>query len=366
MDFANLVSPPQWVFRSEAGKECNVHSYSLHATRLVESYFANEKSGPIEAVRALMGVMCKTKPDDPKDDNSASTQPTADDLAAFTEGDINNFSRECLENDSSLNAKKELKKAEGQSDPEFFLKVLAAKNHQQNDMMRKMLSKQMTALSGLAGSKNSALKSVVEALLSQTTDLENHYTPIARITETPLVPLVLPPNPIHESNERLRDMTEGLENLVGFGGNALQIMTGLQVAAAEFIDKFSTEAEKNSKAAKKAILVGFFAILFAVAQIVYIEFWRAPQDTTAMDAALASVLGEINVLQTALGADLASLQSTQATTAAAVADSVNSTSETNTALLQRIDLLLQQQRARDQAIVEALEAISETARNPTE
>lgn len=106
MDLENLVSPQRWVFRSEAAEEWNVHSYSKDAIRLVESYFPNETSGPIEAVRALMGVMCKTKPDDPKDDNSASTQPTADDLAAFTEGDINNFSREFLENDSSLNAKK--------------------------------------------------------------------------------------------------------------------------------------------------------------------------------------------------------------------------------------------------------------------
>jgi hypothetical protein len=143
-------------------------------------------------------------------------------------------------------------------------------------------------------------------------------------------------------------------------------MNGLQVASAEFLEGFSTEAEKNSKAANKAIWVGIFAVLFSVAQIGYTEFWRVPQDTAAMDAALASVRGEIDELQTALGADLASFQAAQVDTASAVADSVNSTGETNTALLQKIDLLLQQQRVRDEAIIEALEAISETARNPAE
>lgn len=155
-------------------------------------------------------------------------------------------------------------------------------------------------------------------------------------------------------------MTERLKSLVGFGENALQIMNGLQVASAEFLENFSTEAEKNSKAANKAIWVGIFAVLFSVAQIGYTEFWRVPQDTAAMDAALASVLNEIKYLQAGLGTDLASFQAAQAATAAAVVDSVNSTGETNTALLQRIGELLQQQQERDQAILEALEAITTT------
>lgn len=91
-----------------------------------------------------------------------------------------------------------------------------------------------------------------------------------------------------------------------------------------------------------------------------------PQDTLAMDAARASVRSEIDELQTALGAELASVQAAQVNTSVAVADSVNSTNDANEALLQRIDLLLQQQIERDKAIVEALKAISDNTRGSAE
>jgi hypothetical protein len=141
-------------------------------------------------------------------------------------------------------------------------------------------------------------------------------------------------------------------------------MNGLQVASAEFLENFSTEAEKNSKAAKMAIWFSFGALFFSVLQFCYSEFWRAPEDNAAINAALASIHGETDELQTALGANLASFQAAQADTAAAIEDSVNSTGEISAALLQRIDLLLQQQRLRDEAIIEALGAISATAQNP--
>ena len=83
---------------------------------------------PVEVVRALIGVMCKTHTDDQEEDDSNSMEPTADDLAAFTEEDINGFSRNFLKNDNSLNLENELEKAEEQSDAEFFLKVLEAEN----------------------------------------------------------------------------------------------------------------------------------------------------------------------------------------------------------------------------------------------
>lgn len=365
IDLAKLIKP-QWVFRSETAGDWDVYFYSVNAAVQVEKYSSGEISNPIEAVRALIGVMCKTHAGNQEDDDSTSLEPAADDLAAFTEEDINGFSRQFLEHDNSLDTKKELKKAEEQSDAEFFLKVLEAENKKQSAKMRDMFSSLNSSLSGLLGSKNSGIRSVSEDLLKQNEGLESYFSPKPSIFETSPELFVLPPNPIHETNDRLGAMTERLENLVGFGENALQIMNGLQVASAEFLENFSTEAEKNSKAANKAIWVGIFAVLFSVAQIAYTEFWRVPQDTAAMDAALTSVRGEIDELQTALGADLARFQAAQVDTAAAVADSVTSTSETNTALLQRIDLLLQQQRVRDEAIIDALGAISEMAQNPAE
>lgn len=365
MDLAKLIKP-QWVFRSETAGDWDVYFYSVNAAVQVEKYSSGEISDPIEAVRALIGVMCKPHTDDQEDDDSSSTGPTADDLAAFTEEDMNGFSREFLEHDNSLNPESELEKAEDQSDVEFFLKVLEAENKKQSAKMGDLFSSLKSSLGGLLGSKNSGIRSVSEALLNQNKGLESYYSPKPSVFETSPELFIPPPNPIHETNDRLGDMTERLENLVGFGENALQIMNGLQVASAEFLENFSTEAEKNSKAANKAIWVGIFAVLFSVAQIGYTEFWRVPQDTAAMEAALASVRGEIDELQTALGEDLASFQAAQAGTAAAVADSVNSTGETNTALLERIDQLLRQQQEVDQAIIEALKALSETAQNPVE
>jgi hypothetical protein len=255
---------------------------------------------------------------------------------------------------------------EEQSDAEFLLKILEAKNKKQTAKMQEMFSSLNNSLGGLLGSKNSGIRGFSEDLLKQNERIESYFSPKPSFSETQLKLLMPPPNPTHETNKRLGDMTKRLENLVGFGENALRIMNGLQVASAEFLENFSIEAEKNSKAAKIAIRVGIFAVLCSVAQIGYSEFWRAPQDNVAMDAALTSIRGEIDELQTALGANLASFQAAQADTAAAIADSVNSMGENNAALLQRIDLLLQQQRVRDEAIIEALGAISETAQNPTE
>jgi hypothetical protein len=362
IDLAKLIKP-QWVFRSETAGDWDVYFYSVNAAVQVEKYSSGEISDPIEAVRNLIGAICKTHVDNQEDDDSTSTNPTEDDLAAFTKEDVNEFSRQFLEHDNSLDTEKELKKTEEQSDAEFFLKVLDAENKKQSAKMRDMFSTLNKSLGGLLSSKNSGIRSVSEDLLKQSKGLESNYSTKASVFETMPKFLTPPPNPVHETNDRLGDITERLQNLVGFGENALQIMNGLQVAAAEFLENFSTEAEKNSKAANKAIWVGIFAILFSVAQIGYTEFWRVPQDTAAMNAALASVRGEIDELQAALGADLTRFQVAQEETAAAVADSVNSTGEANTALMQRIDLLLQQQRIRDEALIEALGAISETARN---
>ncbi len=357
-DLMKLVEP-QWVFRSDTAGNWDVYCYSVGAHPQVIKYSSGEISNPIDAVRALISVMCKTHTDNLEDDDSTSTKPTEADLAAFTEEDINDFSRQFLMNDKSLDAQKELQKAEEQSYAEFFLKVLEAENKK----LYLQIGDVNARLDGLRDSKNRGIRSVSEDLLTQNQELESYYGSMPSIRETLPEPIVPPPNPVHETNERLGDMTKRLENLVGFGENALHIMNRLQVASAVFLEDFSKEAEKNSKTATKAIWVGIFAVVISTAQIAYTEFWRVPKDTAAMDTALASVRGEIDDLQAALVADLASLQAAQADAAAVIADSVNSTGGTSAALLQRIDLLLQQQSERDEAIIKALGILSEKDRN---
>lgn len=332
----------------------------------VEKFTSGKISDPIEAVRGLISKMCKTHSDNQEDSPSTSKAPTAEDLSAFTEIDIQNFSRQLLENDSLIESNKDLKKSKAQSDAEFLLKVLEAENKKHVAELSGIFSSVSKSLDGLIDSKNSGIRSVSEGLLKQNELLESYFTPKRSIFDTSPDLFRPPNNPVHETNDRLGDMAERLGNLVRFGESALQIMNGLQAAAAEFLENFSEEANKNSKAAKNAILVGVFAILFSVAQIGYTEFWRVPQDTVAMDAALASLRGEIDELQTALGAELASLRAAQANNVTFIAGSINSAGEANAALLQKIDLLLQQQMALDSAMIEALEALSDTARNSTE
>lgn len=365
IDLAKLIAP-QWTFRSETAGEWDVYRYSVKAAFKVDEYSSGEISDPIEAVRALIGVMCKSHTGDHENGDSGSARPTLEDLTAFTEKDINDFSHQFLKNDSSLEAAKDMEKPESQSEAEFFLDVLKAENKKNSFEGRDTFSALYSSLEGLVGSKNSGIRGVGEDLIRQNKELERIYSPKPSMLETSPSLFVSPPNPIHETNDRLGDMTERLENLVEFGEHALQIMNGLQIASAEFLENFSIEAEKNSRAAKIAIRVGLFAIAISICQILYTEFWRVPRDTASMDAALDSVRGEIDDLQAALGADLADYQEAQAVAATAVAVSVDSTIETNTVLLKRIDLLLKQQRARDEALIEALGAISEAAHNSAE
>ena len=102
IDLARLIKL-QWVFRSETAGDWDVYFYSVKAAVKVEKYSSGEIPDPIEAVRALIGVMCKTHADN---QDSTSSEPTADDLAAFTEEDINDFSRQFLEHDGSLDTEK--------------------------------------------------------------------------------------------------------------------------------------------------------------------------------------------------------------------------------------------------------------------
>lgn len=362
MDLSKLIQP-QWVFHSETAGDWDVYFYSVNAASIIEKHQDRDAPNAVEAIRAIMGVMLKSHVKN-QEDGEKSSEPTEAEVAAFTDDDVIRFSREFLENDKSFEPDPEIGRREGQSDAEYLLSVLAAENKKQSAKLGEMFTSLKGSLGGLLGSKNLGIRSVSEDLLKQSEGLESLYGTRSGIWEpSPAVlkPINIPPNPIHETNERLGDMTERLENLVGFGENALRIMNGLQVASAEFLENFSKEAEKNSQAANKAILVGIFAIVFSVAQIAYTEYWRVPQDSAAMDVALTTIRGEIDELQTALGNDLGSSQTAIESVSAAIAEAVQSTGDTNSALLQTIEQLLRQQRERDQAILEALEGIAATA-----
>lgn len=245
INLAKLLKP-QWVFRSGGAGDWDVYFYSVSAMIEVEKFTSGKISDPVEAVRGLIGKMCKTHSDNQEDSVSTAVEPTGDDLSAFTEADVQNFSRQLLDNDNSIESKKDLEKSQGQSDAEFLLKVLEAENKKHTAKMSGMFSSMKESLGGLLNSKNSGLRSVSEDLLKQNEILGNYYKPKPSLLETSPELFRQPPNLLHETNDRLGDMADRLDNLVRFGENALQIMNGLQVASAEFLEKFSTEAHRNS------------------------------------------------------------------------------------------------------------------------
>lgn len=350
---------PEWEFKTEAAGEWGVSPYSIKAVIQVENFLALDDGDAIEGVRSLMRVVCKKHVVD--GEVTTKDDPTPAELDAFSDGDIQNFAAQFLDENQSMIevADENLIKQQDQSDAEFLLTVLQAENEKRTAEVQKMVSTLQPNLDGLLGSSNSGIRGVSQQLISQNEQLKKAYgsldpglqspSPATLFRHTPIR------NPVHETNDHLGDMNQRLDNLIGFGENALGIMNGLQIASAEFLEKFSTEAHNTSKAAKSAIFVAGIAVLISVLQIFYTEFWRVPQDAAAMEAALVQVSSEFDVMQTL-----------QETTSAEIAAAVSASDDINTALLQNIQQLLQEQGAREQAILAALESLTDSLDDPRE
>ena len=110
-----------------------------------------------------------------------------------------------------------------------------------------------------------------------------------------------PPNPIHETNDRLERIEERFEQMLDVAANGAEIATGLQAHAAEFLVKFESAATANGRSTKRAIVIGAIAVVIAIAmpvfQIAYTELWRVPQDTASMTAVITDIQAEIATLR---------------------------------------------------------------------
>ncbi|MFN3273054.1 MAG: hypothetical protein ACK41U_00110 [Paracoccus sp. (in: a-proteobacteria)] len=367
IDIATLFEP--WVFKSESNGSWEVGPYSINAMVSIEEFFEEGRQDYVEGVKDLMRVVCSRHKD--VGDGEIDAEPSDDDMSKFSMVDIEEFSREFLKRNTVYAEKPDeiLTKKDDQSDSEFLMKSLNEQNSRESERYRETFSGHRSRLGDIMGTGNRGLRSLTQGLLKQNEDLERAYgsRPTTIFAPPPLVRLPPnPENPTYKSNQHLADMNARLDNLISFGEAALQKMHGLEVAAAEFLNKFSIEARNNSRAAKAAIIVGALAVVISVGQIAYTEFRRVPQDTAAMDTALASVLGDINRLRISLTEDLSNARTVQEVASETVADAIGATVDTNTALLHRIDQLLRQQQERDQAILDALEALAATAGFPSE
>ncbi|MCE6957968.1 hypothetical protein LAZ40_02710 [Cereibacter sphaeroides] len=111
----------------------------------------------------------------------------------------------------------------------------------------------------------------------------------------------LPPNPIHETNDRLGRIEQRFEQMLDVAANSAEIATGLQAHAAQFLVKFENAASDNDRSASRAIRLGVIAVVIAIAmpvvQTAYTELWRVPQDSASMEAVVADTQTEIATLR---------------------------------------------------------------------
>lgn len=113
----------------------------------------------------------------------------------------------------------------------------------------------------------------------------------------------VPQNPVVETNERLERIEKRFELMQGIAADAAEIATGLQAAAAEFLQKFEKAAADNDRAAGRAIWLGGAAVIVAVVmtaiQIGYAEYRREPSDAPEVQKALGGLREDLSALQEA-------------------------------------------------------------------
>ncbi|MCD9147790.1 hypothetical protein [Pseudophaeobacter flagellatus] len=148
----------------------------------------------------------------------------------------------------------------------------------------------------------------------------------------------IPRNPIFETNERLERIEKRFEQMQGIATDAAQIANGLQGAAAEFLQKFEKAAADNDRTAGRAILIGVFAVIIAIAmpavQIVYSEYRRTPDNGPEVQSALEDVQ-----------AGVAGLRDAQAETSVQLGGIINASNDETVTILREIRDLLSKRSA---------------------
>jgi DNA repair exonuclease SbcCD ATPase subunit len=157
---------------------------------------------------------------------------------------------------------------------------------------------------GLAAGEDSAIGRLSKQIADQQRAIDA-MKPIERDMPR-LHDIAIPPSPIHETNERLERIEERFEQMQAIATDAARIATGLQAAAAEFLQEFEKAAEDNDCTASRAIWIGVAAIIIAVAmpttQIVYSEYRREPSNGPEIQAALEGTQAELRAMRAAQAA----------------------------------------------------------------
>jgi hypothetical protein len=162
--------------------------------------------------------------------------------------------------------------------------------------------KRIRALTGQFGS-DSGIGKVMKQIGDQQRSIDALRLPSPSIEIKPpeMRDLHIPPNPIHETNARLERIEQRFEQILDVAANGAAIATGLQAHAAEFLVKFEKAATDNDRSAARAIRLGSIAVIIALAmplaQILYTELWRVPQDSASMETVITDMQTEMTTLR---------------------------------------------------------------------
>lgn len=163
------------------------------------------------------------------------------------------------------------------------------------------LEGRMKILGGIAG-ENSSLGRLAGQIGAQKSAIDAMRLLEPEIPRIPELP-PLPPNPIFETNRRLERIEERFEQMQVIATDAADIATGLQGAAAEFLQKFEKAAADNDRTAGRAIWIGVIAVFIAVAmpaaQIIYSEYRREPSNGAEVQATLETMQSELATMRNA-------------------------------------------------------------------
>jgi hypothetical protein len=107
----------------------------------------------------------------------------------------------------------------------------------------------------------------------------------------------LPPNPAHETNERLAQIEGQFGEMHGLAVGYATVANRLQAAVAELVAKFDVAAADTTRSARLALTISVIAtiltLLGVIVPIAYTEFWQAPVDAAETEAFRQQVAGEI-------------------------------------------------------------------------
>lgn len=144
-------------------------------------------------------------------------------------------------------------------------------------------------------------------------------------------------NPLNETNTRLANIDKSFDRMQAtfvsiderfnsmeeIAIDGAKIAASLQASAADFLIKFETAAATNNYTVRWTLRLAVVAIVIALGQIAYTEWWRVPRDAAATQAMISEMESEITTLRNAQRAAAEEISDALVTSNTALTDTLH-------------------------------------------